>query len=262
MSVNLDYFSLVSVPIFMHRGPDLKSHGAAFFYQENGEIYLITNWHNLAGRDANSGQPIDSTTGATPHSISLSLHSSKELGEWGNSGCFPLYDKDGTALWWEHPTYGRKVDIAVLKISIPPEFRVYPLNELPSANIRVDIGMDVFILGFPIRTFTGIFPIWKRGSIASEYDILVDGIPKLLIDTATQKGMSGSPVILIERRPYTDSVDGQTKFTTPYASKFLGIYSGRHGSDNIAEAQLGIVWRKELIDIIIALKTPGKPEIY
>ena len=39
-----------------------------------------------------------------------------------------------------------------------------------------------------------MFPIWKRGSIASEPEIPIDGKPMFYIDTATRQGMSGAPV--------------------------------------------------------------------
>ena len=257
--MSIDQFSVASVPLIMNIGESLKAHGSAFFYRKNGNIYLVTNWHNLSGRSADTGQP-HSNTGGIPDSISLHFHIENQLGKWSQLNTFSLNSEDGSTLWLQHAQYGQNVDIAILKISVPPGLCVYPINEMPSTDIHIDIGMDVFVLGFPIRLFTGIFPIWKRGTIATEYEIMVDGIPKLLIDTATQKGMSGSPVILQERI-YTDANDGQTKMTMPPAKKFLGVYSGRYSTDNLAEAQLGIVWRKELIDQIIDSGVPGQYEI-
>ena len=173
---------------------------------------------------------------------------------------FPLIDNKKNSLWQQHSVHGQKVDVAVIKLDLVSELNPYPINEMPSVDMQVDIGMDVFVLGFPIKTFTGVFPIWTRGTIATEYDIYVDGMPKFLIDTATQKGMSGSPVILRESN-YTDSTDGQNKLSIPPAKRFLGVYSGRYGSNDSISAQIGIVWRKEVIDEIIDAGVLGTYEI-
>ncbi len=115
--------------------------------------------------------------------------------------------------------------------------------------------MDVFVLGFPIRFFTDILPIWKRATLSTEYDFPVDGLQKFLIDTATQKGMSGSPVILRQRGGYANT-KGDMVMGITAATKFLGVYSGRY-TDDLAAVQLGVVWRKELIDEIINTGVAG-----
>lgn len=79
-----------------------------------------------------------------------------------------------------------------------------------------------------------------------------EGLPKIYVDTATRKGMSGS-VVLAERfhmGPY-EKKDG-TKSDTLIArtTNILGVYSGRIGANNV-EAQLGIVWKRAVIDEIV-----------
>lgn len=256
----IDPFSLVAVPIFTGIDNIGLSHGTCFFYEKKGDTYLVTNWHNLSGRKPFSGQPT-SDTGAIPNKITLQFHINDQLGSWSESYMFPLYSDEQKPLWLQHSKYGQDVDIAVFKIIIPQDFTVHPINEInTSEHMRIEIGMDVFVLGFPIRLFTGIFPAWKRGTIATEPAFSVDEMPKFLIDTATQQGMSGAPVILRARGPYLD-LEGQMKISTPPATKFLGIYSGRYTSDKLDEVQLGIVWRKELIDEIINDGVPGHFEL-
>jgi hypothetical protein len=59
-----------------------------------------------------------------------------------------------------------------------------------------NVGSDVFILGFPLLPeYSGKFPIWKRGSIATEYTIPYRDRETFLVDSTTKDGMSGSPVI-------------------------------------------------------------------
>lgn len=252
--MSIDKFSLTSVPITIS-GDNLQSHGSTFFYKKDADIYLITNWHNLSGRNPNTGTTL-SNTGATPNTVAISFHL-EQLGKCSNMHNFPLYSDNGEALWKQHPQHGQNIDIAVLKITVPQNCKVYPINEMASDDtMRIEVGMDVFVLGFPMRFFTGIFPIWKRATLATEYDFDIEGLPKFLIDTATQKGMSGSPVILRQRGSYSD-INGNIRMGISSATKFLGIYSGRYHGDDLAAVQLGVVWQKKLIDEIINSGTPG-----
>ena len=68
-----------------------------------------------------------------------------------------------------------------------------PVNELAPGRIAIMIGMDVFILGYPFGSGPPAFPVWKRGSIASEPDLVKTTNGYYLIDTASRPGMSGSP---------------------------------------------------------------------
>lgn len=63
------------------------------------------------------------------------------------------------------------------------------------------VATDVFVLGYPKGiSGGGEFPIWKRASIATEPDIQLGTLPKMLVDTATREGMLGAPVIAVARR--------------------------------------------------------------
>ena len=255
----IDPFSLASVPLIITSDGNVETHGSAFFYKKNENIYLVTNWHNLSGRNPDTGRTL-SKTGAIPHTVSLCFHRRKLRNcTWPQN--FSLSSDDGQSLWLQHPFHGQNVDVAVLKIVVPIGGVVYPINEFITADdMRIDIGMDVFVLGFPIRLFTGIYPIWKRATLSTEHDFNVDGLPKFLIDTATQKGMSGSPVILRQRGSYAN-VAGNMIMDGASATKFLGIYSGRYFDDEMGKVQLGVVWRKELIDEIINSGVAGNFQI-
>jgi len=119
-----------------------------------------------------------------------------------------------------------------------------------SADLLVTIGMDVFVLGYPFGTGKTGLPIWKRGSIASEPDLVPHVESYLLVDTASRPGMSGSPVIL---RTYFIHVTQENEITaTPgAANKFIGVYSGRLHTQDPLEAQIGMVWSATYIDEII-----------
>jgi hypothetical protein len=110
------------------------------------------------------------------------------------------------------------------------------------------VGKEVFVLGYPFGQLAlrlSLHPIWKRASIATELDYLVEHLPMFLVDTASRSGMSGSPVIYVA---------GQFQ-------QFVGVYSGRYGADDLNDVQLGRVWRAPLVQEIIDNGVCGTREL-
>src|SRR5205085_9713799 len=127
-------------------------------------------------------------------------------------------------VWLAHPTRQRGSDVVAIpvdELGRDPLINLYPINTLRSeADLAVRIGMDVFILGYPFGAPPPGFPVWKRGSIASEPDLTRLGRGFLIVDTASRPGMSGAPVI---RRSWgTHLLDGDafSHDSTPQ-SKFI-----------------------------------------
>ena len=121
-------------------------------------------------------------------------------------------------------------------------------------EFKVEVAQDVFIVGFPRGLAgSGLLPIWKRGSIASEPGVDYGGLPCLLIDSTTREGLSGSPVIAEfvgyhakdRDRPSGDDWIGLGR-------SFLGVYSARLKGQDEFEAQLGVVWKAETVRDITA----------
>jgi hypothetical protein len=169
--------------------------------------------------------------------------------------------KDGGAIWFEHNTR-QYVDVVALKLSHNDfgEFANVAINEVEQTpSLPISAGMDCFVLGYPEgMRGPGLTPIWKRGSVASEPVYGYDKKPAFLVDTATRKGMSGAPVVarhsgLLKQTPGTglgaDDLIGTM-------TKFCGVYSGRIG-DDLMGVQLGVVWKSDVLDDILSLKTPG-----
>ncbi len=244
--VRIHYLSKVPIKIKLYFDETYLALGTAFVYKKNDNYYLVSNWHNFSGRDPDNDQPL-SPTAAIPNKIKCKLVLNKEILEWEDYS-FDLIENDQRK-WLQHPRYKSKVDIAILPIRIPTKFKPNPINDYEFTNLRIEIARDVFILGFP-KGINGRkeLPIWKRASIASEPG---GNYPKILVDTATREGMSGSPVIM-QHKGYFIKTDDDEDWTTD-AYQFLGIYSGRLGEDEL-KAQLGIVWKKELINEIIESK--------
>ncbi len=237
---------------------EILATGTCFFIERSGDFYLITNWHNVTGKNPLNNEWL-CYSAVSPELLRVKIYKNQEMLELIDFEV-KLLDDEGNRLWFEHPTYFHNVDVVAIKVTIPddmivmsPETFIEPFNE----NTEAAVKDDVFILGYPFGLTVGnIFPIWKRASIASEPTIDIDNLPKLYVDTATRQGMSGSPVIYKERRQMSigdgDPGTPNVKFSRNHM-KFIGIYSGRIGDDEM-KAQLGIVWKSRVIDEIIYQK--------
>jgi len=176
-----------------------------------------------------------------------------------------LYNEASESLWFQHGEQGQNIDIAVIPVDIsalPDNIKVYAYGDIISDDlISFNAGHDVFIVGFPRGIgLNDVFPIWKRGSIASEPVFGVEGFPGFLVDSATREGMSGSPVY---RRTWNiaNYEDRSTTMSPGVFTRLLGIYSGRYGANDELLAQIGRVWSVELINDVIDNRIAGTYEI-
>jgi hypothetical protein len=314
----------------------------SFFYKHENHYYLITNWHNVTGREPDT-LVCKSQNCAIPNRLSIEILYTKlsqrnvlaqtvlygsaqqkaELASYEYT--FQLYKDSGDSptepIWYEHPKYGRKIDIVAIPLNsldlikfeeneireiIKPvkknksikrknqyldnlddiveaikknnsiKRKDQDLDNIVAANASnlglnpklkyyLTQGLDVFVLGFPIGISGGWkFPIWKRGSIASDPSEDIDGLPLIFIDTATREGMSGSPVY-VQTHYVPEQINSpstipksatQAYFLVPKVRDFLGIYSGRVGNDPF-KAQLGTVWKQTAIEDVITGASPG-----
>jgi hypothetical protein len=141
------------------------------------------------------------------------------VGEFGKQQYdIKIRDDSGRPLWLIYPGRDRRIDVVALPLPMSdddPVMTMCPINTLTSPPLRIRIGMDVFILGYPFGAAPPAFPVWKRGSIASEPDLVRLTTGYYLVDTASRPGMSGAPVIL---RSWTnDNVEGSVRAITVHA---------------------------------------------
>lgn len=246
----IDEYSVAAVPVEMHFGTTALSKGTAFAWRHNGQAYLITNWHNVTGKNPNTGEHLNRVTLAEPDLIVVWWNVKDRLGFKQGIG-YPLRDGDGRPTWWVHPDLKEKVDVVALPIELPSEADPYPINEMPTIDLAVNIGQEVFVLGYPYGLGVSGFPVWKRGSIASEPQTTSPEVPYVLVDTSSRPGMSGSPVI---RRTWGGGLttDGNYNMIPGACSRFFGIYSGRLASADPLDAELGMVWPARFIEEIVA----------
>jgi hypothetical protein len=192
----IDLFSLTTVPVEQYANDKLLGSATAFIWKRGEKHYLITNWHVVTGRNA---QTRCLELPVRPEF--LRAHFNTRTRDFWKVRCdITLRDADGNPVWFIHPDYNKNnIDLAAVPLDIAPdhpEIALYPINSIRSdVDLKVAIGMDVFILGYPYGYSLPGFPIWKRGSIASEPDLVPFTDGYLHVDTASRPGMSGAPVI-------------------------------------------------------------------
>ena len=223
------------------------STGTAFVVQASKGPVLVTNRHNVTGRNQETGAPL-SITGGIPNEIVI-LHNRKEqLGQW-LSKTEPLFDGT-TPQWVEHPTLSSKADFIALPLTQLNEVALYPYDpKNPGPDIFVGPADSVSVIGFPFGVSAGgAFGVWATGFLASEPMVNFADLPIQLIDCRTRQGQSGSPVIAYRSGGMIPMMNGDTAAFTGPVSKFIGIYSGRINN----ESDLGIVWRASAILELLA----------
>jgi hypothetical protein len=245
---SIDQFSVAAIPIEMLFNSTVLSIGTAFVWKTSRDYWLITNWHNVSGRDPQSGKHL-SKTAAEPNRLRAWFN---RKGQLGNKVAkeVPIRRADGAPLWLVHPIHKSHVDVAALALADDADVEMYAINTIPQMDLLVQVGMDVFVLGFPFGIGPAGLPIWKRGSIASEPDLAGVAQLHIFVDTASRPGMSGSPVI---RRSWnTHAMTGGSTNIGGVGTKFVGVYSGRLVGNDPLDAQLGLTWPASLVPEIVS----------
>ncbi|MBE0360023.1 trypsin-like peptidase domain-containing protein [Pseudoalteromonas aliena] len=206
------------------------------------DTYLITNWHVVSGKDADSLECLDKKNLAIPNNLLVSFHKKGSLGEWVKRR-IDLLDDNEDPLWLEHPL-GSEVDVVVIKLDETDDIEIYTLDyQLKDKDMVPVTAMPVSVVGYPFGLSAGAnWPIWKTGNIASDHGIDFEvNRPAFLIDATTRAGMSGSPVVL--RADSYQTSDGNYEMAGGIQTRFLGVYAGRiHG-----QSEIGRVWRPFVI---------------
>ena len=227
--------SFVPISVVTRFGDQKLSSGTGFFYAVKGSNVFITNWHIVSGRDPETLKPI-SPTGGIPDSLELKIPHREQIPggpvatRWV-SRVVPLYRDEGReqAVWYVHPEHLHRVDIAAICINELENASIRPANDASHDldDLRLYPSLDVFVLGFPLGMSGGArFPIWKRGTIATEPDIDLEDLPKFYIDTATRKGMSGAPVYAQEVGTWLPmGVIDESKRILGKGRTFAGVYA-------------------------------------
>jgi hypothetical protein len=181
----IDEYSRAAVPIVQLFDEMVLGNASAFVWFENGNHYLITNWHVVTMTNPITGVNLHREA-ARPNKLRAQFNSARAVWE-KHTRDIPLLDADDRPLWFVHPAHKQGIDVvAILLPTADHDLNYYPINRMTrERELAIRIGMDVFVLGYPFGASPPGFPIWKRGSIASEPELAGVGHKYFLIDSAS-----------------------------------------------------------------------------
>jgi hypothetical protein len=275
LRVRLETLATTKVELYFNETYITSATG--FIYRYAKTYAMVTNWHVLTGINPNTGANID-PNGARPNRIKFYLNIFTDI--FGQFEVKPYAADliiDGQPIWYQLPHGKMPIDIALIELeAIIDDFAQIRerIGHLQGGQmlVHVDeqnipkfafhayprIGAEVFILGFPKGIGQGSFPIWKRGSIATEplHNVTTGGAktgaPVILVDAITRDGMSGSPVLY-----FGSEVMGEFGPSTADTgmSRVVGVYAGREGvTAEENSMSLGRVWKVEVLDALFSAK--------
>jgi hypothetical protein len=258
-----------------------------FLFSFGQSLALVSNWHVFSGRHPETGVATHHTR-CTPNRVKFHI-SVASHDEQGISIKFRPMDlpisRNGQALWWQHRGYldpagqPHHVDIGVLPLEDVIEDFAETKKLIQSFDAQVlvktadnprdwsyqqgtaRVGSEVFILGYPLGLANqGVFPIWKRGSLASEPLFDIEGnIPVIYVDALTRNGMSGSPVLFFGPEIINEVGIPSPQPRRPHDQPWLiGVHAGRRvATTDELEMALGRVWKRRFLDEIFFQRVPG-----
>jgi hypothetical protein len=271
LKVAIETLAVVKVELYFH---DVHLTSAtAFVYRFSKTYALVTSLHVLNGFNSNTQKYLDSRN-FVPNKIAFYLNVfTDEIGAFRVEPFSVDLLRDGQPVWFESAVDSPVIDVALIEFEAVMENfdrirdRIGYLHGgrmLVSVDDQANpqfayhayprIGSDVFILGFPKGIGQGAFPIWKKGSIATEplYGAIQSGAPVILIDAVTRDGMSGSPVLYFGSDVAGDYGAATADSDGPYV---VGVYAGREGvTPEENSMALGRVWKVELLDALFSEK--------
>lgn len=259
--------SIRSFFIEMLFNDEVISSGTAFIAKTEGQpqALLITNRHNVTGRNNDSGEYL-SNTGGIPNKIRILLPNLEttnptskyiEFNSWRPYTINLYFDEYfEQPVWIEHPLREKMDFIGIIlnfaDYSLPKQL----IYDISPGWYSWEVGEQINVVGFPFGISIDSFPIWVTGYIASEPNTNYDGLPIFLIDCRTRRGQSGSPVIGRFLPGRVVEYKGERFQVKAEITHLIGIYSGRIN----AESDLGKVWRTDAIrELLLNGIQAGRP---
>lgn len=245
--------SVTSVMLQMKFGKQLLAKGTGWFWRTSQGVALVTAWHNFSGLHHTKRVAL-SPNGGMPDRVYF-RYMAKNPKTFQDVE-IPLYIDEERTLprWFVHPVCGSYFDMAFMLLDIK-NGDVSCINDtIPIIENDIPPGSDVFAIGFPQGVgMLSVFAVWKRGSIASDVDLPVEGHPKFLVDIAGRGGLSGAPVFRVQQGVILEPTPEGQRVGFGEKIEFLGIYSGRIGDQlpgplrSGESSDLGFVWRNDIV---------------
>ncbi len=147
--------SIQSLLIQMCFNGQLLATGTGFIVESRLGPVLVTNRHNVTGRNQETGEPL-SDKGGIPNEIQIIHNCKNMLGTWIEK-IEPLYFSNQLPRWYEHPLLGSQADFVALPLSNTDGIDVYPydLNN-PGPDIAIGPSEICSVVGFPFGLQAGV----------------------------------------------------------------------------------------------------------
>ena len=238
--------SVQSLILEMFFGGQRLSLGTGFLCDCSSGPVLLTNWHNVSGRNPFTKELL-SSKGGIPDRIKILHNQAGKLGSWVWR-TEALYT-DQKPNWIEHPELGDKADFIALPLTQIEGIDFHPYDTNGGLDIALMPADTISVVGFPFGLQAGgSFAVWTTGFVASEPSINFNELPIFLIDCRTRPGQSGSAVIFHRNGGTVAMRNGDLNVFQGPVTRFLGIYSGRINE----ESDLGIVWKASAVTELLA----------
>lgn len=249
----------------MRFNSQVLSIGTGFLYEHAGQFFIITAWHNVAGRNAESYELL-SQRGATPNNLVANIALATSHGSFRVGIDIPLVDDD-RSLYFIHPNNFPKIDVVAIpldpagsyqmggtlhdgrtimgsvqlvndgskgvatKLCPVQQYIVGKAGMVADWFAAVSVSDELFIPGYPknVQDDYGQ-PVWKRATVASSVQLGWNRQPKFLVDSASRSGMSGAPVVYYNSSGKLRVGMGMTAAFNQPVAILAGVYVGRIGN--------------------------------
>lgn len=264
-------FSLCTTPIEIIDPNDSNrvfSRGTGFFYKAVcGQAYLVTCWHVVSGRDFFSRKCISATGFEPEELVFYGSNNPEKLGSIRQRDIRIKFSEELKNYIRSGPPIVAGVPVDLFAIPVDSKF-IFSIQQAMASGItdpnlsafinqhrqsylETNAGDTCFVLGYPLKNYVGFRPpIWKRASIASDTALPVDGRPIFFVDGNTLPGLSGAPIIRMER-VLIETEKQSYKYESLETSLFVGVYAGRHTGPDYSDTSLGYGWYGGLIPELV-----------
>ena len=161
---NLSKITLLIEPMYQWGS---LSKASWFVVEENGKSYLITNWHVVSWRNAETGVCLDEKHWSLPDTLKIRFH-------WKIENTWVYKEVETAQFSLEvNCQFEKNIDVVAIPLEwiLTNDIEVYLLDlKLSKTNIRVQCADPVSIIWFlDWKYFQGMYeyPIWKTWHIAN-----------------------------------------------------------------------------------------------
>ncbi|MES2003281.1 MAG: trypsin-like peptidase domain-containing protein [Bacteroidota bacterium] len=227
----IDPYSFGSCVVLAQKDSTILWNATGFFLKVNSSTYFITNNHVVGGQyyidEYMSVHKHAPPRDSFPNNIRIRIYDSLIGGfRWFGLNLFnPQASPKAISFKLDTNDPTSLLDVVAIPIDVKDTVSLRWTGRYAKESFNTEQmlypSQDLFVIGFPFDYGkANLYPLWKRGTIASE-----PGFNKFYIDATTRQGMSGSPVVYRSTSVLTKNGFGQ--YTGPQTI-LIGIYSAQN----------------------------------